>query len=81
MHETFVFYYNPKLEIETITRKFENNDENYFIIGHFLTDQNNSKLIFFDVKPIEFKLAYILLPQFPIWLLLQSAVERGIPEY
>ena len=36
---------------------------------------------FFDVKPIEFELAYILLPQFPIWLLLQSAVERGVPEY
>ena len=45
MHETFVFYYNPKSEIETITRKFENNDEMYLSIGHFLTDQNKSKLI------------------------------------
>ena len=44
MHETFVFYYNPESEIETITRKFENAIE-YLRIGHFLTDQNNSKLI------------------------------------
>ena len=45
MHETFVFYINPKSEIETITTKFENSDEKYFYIGHFLTDQNKSKLI------------------------------------
>ena len=44
MHETFVFYYNPKSEIETITKKFENSDS-YFYIGHFESDQNNSKLI------------------------------------
>ena len=45
MHETFVFYYNPKSEIETITTKFENDDEKHFIIGHFVSDQNKSKLI------------------------------------
>ena len=45
MHETFVFYYNPKSEIETITLEFENSDEKYFIIGHFVYDQNNGKLI------------------------------------
>ena len=45
MHETFVFYYNPKSVIETIITKFENSDEKYFIIGHFASDQNKSKLI------------------------------------
>ena len=45
MHQTFVFYYNPESEIETITRKFKNSDENYFSIGHFVYDQNKSKLI------------------------------------
>ena len=45
MHETFVFYYNPKSEIETITSEFANNVEKYFIIGHFVYDQNKSKLI------------------------------------
>ena len=44
MHETFVFYYNPESEIETITKKFEN-DEKCLSIGHFVYDQNNSKLI------------------------------------
>ena len=44
MHQTFVFYYNPESEIETITRKRSNSDEKYFIIGHFVYDQNNSKL-------------------------------------
>ena len=44
MHETFVFYYNPESEIETITRKVTN-DEKYFVIGHFVLDQNKSKLI------------------------------------
>ena len=45
MHETFVFYFNPKSEIETITTKIENSNENYFSIGHFVLDQNNGKLI------------------------------------
>ena len=45
MQETFVFYYNPESEIETITLEFENSDEKYFIIGHFVYDQNNGKLI------------------------------------
>ena len=45
MHQTFAFYYNPESEIETITTKFKNNDEKYFIIGHFVYDQNNGKLI------------------------------------
>ena len=45
MNEAFVFYYNPKSEIETITRKFANSDVNFFSIGHFESDQNNSKLI------------------------------------
>ena len=44
MHQTFVFYFNPKSEIETITAKFENTLE-HFIIGHFVYDQNNGKLI------------------------------------
>ena len=44
MHEAFVFYFNPKSEIETITRNFEN-DEKCFRIGHFVYDQNNGKLI------------------------------------
>ena len=45
MHETFVFYFNPKSEIETITIKIENSDEKYFVIGHFVYDQNKGKLI------------------------------------
>ena len=45
MHEAFVFFFNPKSEIETITLEFENNDEKYFSIGHFVDDQNNGKLI------------------------------------
>ena len=44
MHETFVFYFNPKSEIDTITLEYAN-VENYFSIGHFVYDQNNSKLI------------------------------------
>ena len=44
MHQTFVFYYNPKSEIETITSEFANAIE-YLSIGHFVYDQNNSKLI------------------------------------
>ena len=44
MHETFVFYYNPKSEIETITGKIVNKVK-HSIIGHFLTNQNKSKLI------------------------------------
>ena len=45
MNEAFVFYYNPKSEIETITRKFANSDEKYSVIGNFVCDQNKSKLI------------------------------------
>ena len=45
MHETFVFYLNPKSEIETITRKIENSDENFFSISYFVYDENNGKLI------------------------------------
>ena len=45
MHQTFVFYFNPKSEIETITTKFANGDEKFLNIGHFVLDQNNSKLI------------------------------------
>ena len=45
MHQKFAFYYNPELEIETITTKFENSDNRSLSIGHFEPDQNNSKLI------------------------------------
>ena len=45
MHETFVYYYNPKSEIETITKKRSNSDEKSLNIGHFVLDQNNGKLI------------------------------------
>ena len=45
MHETFVFYFNPKSEIETITTKFANSDTKCLSIGHCVYDQNNGKLI------------------------------------
>ena len=45
MHQTFVFYYNPKSEFETITTKRSNSDEKSLNLGYFVSDQNKSKLI------------------------------------
>ena len=47
-YETFVFYYNPESEIETITENLKNSDKKSFNIGYFVSNQNNGKLIWFE---------------------------------
>ena len=44
-YETFVFYYNPESKIDTFTQNYINSNAKCLSIGHFVYDQNNSKLI------------------------------------
>ena len=47
-YETFVFYYNPESEIDKFIQKFVDSDEKCLSIGHFVYDQNNGKLNWFE---------------------------------